>query len=153
MATYQSGRVNAAGGTTLDHVPARVGVGLVEDYAEYTVSTALALNDVIQMLNVGAGARVLELVLISQDLDTNGSPTIVLDVGDGADTDRYIDGTTIGQTGGTTRLGQGITATGNILFEYTADDTIDILVQAGPATGATSVKIALYALISYANLV
>lgn len=101
----------------------------------FTVNTALALNDVIEMLPVYAGERILEIHLISEDLDTNGTPTIVLDVGDGSDTDRFIDGSTIGRTGGN--------ASAIASYTYAADDTIDVLVQAAPATGATDVDITL----------
>lgn len=116
--------------------------------AVYTLTAALALNDVIQMIPVAAGERVVDLQLISEDLDTNGTPAIVLDVGDGDDTDRYIDGSTIGQTGGMARLGQGVaTDAAAIAINrlYAAADTIDVLVQAAPATGATTGTIRLRA--------
>lgn len=102
-------------------------------YGSYTMAAAPALNDVFQMVRVPKGAVILGMSLTSTDIDTGGSPTVVLDVGDGGDTDRYIDGSTIGQAG-------GITAAMNVntgfLNTYTEEDTIDVLVQAGPATGA-----------------
>lgn len=107
-----------------------------------TGGAALANADVIQMLKVPKGARVLEVILTTTDLDTNGTPTLSFDVGDGDDVDRYIDGSTIGRTGGTDRLGSGI-VTNTQAFTYTANDTIDVLVAAGPATGATSGTISL----------
>lgn len=111
-------------------------------FATYTLAAALALNDVIEMVKIPSGAKIIDMVLATTDLDTNGAPAIVLDVGDGADTDRFIDGTTIGQTGGTVRLGSGIT-TNTHVYSYTADDTIDVLVQVGPATGAASGTVSL----------
>lgn len=116
--------------------------------AVYTLTAALALNDVIQMIPVAAGERVVDLQLISEDLDTNGTPAIVLDVGDGDDTDRYIDGSTIGQTGGMARLGQGVATDAAAIAVnrlYAAADTIDVLVQVAPATGATTGTIRLRA--------
>lgn len=98
--------------------------------------TAFVVNDVVQMCKVPKGARVLEVILTTTDLDT-GTPALVLDVGDGDDTDRYIDGATIGGTGGTARLGSGIT-TNTPAFTYTANDTIDVLVQVAPATGTAT---------------
>jgi hypothetical protein len=99
----------------------------------YTMTAAPAANDVFEMVRVPAGATIINVTLTSTDIDTGGSPTIVLDVGDGGDTDRYIDGATIGQAG-------GITASLNVntgfLNTFTAEDTIDVLVQAGPETGA-----------------
>jgi hypothetical protein len=109
--------------------------------AEYEISAALALNDVLEMVKVPAGAIVVGCVLATDDLDTNGTPTIVLDVGDGSDTDRYIDGSTVGQAGGVTDFSN--LAIGGIGYTYTSEDTIDILVQAAPATGATSGTIKL----------
>lgn len=102
--------------------------------ATYTLTAALALNDVIQMVKIPAGARILQVLLAADDLDTGGSPAIVLDVGDGGDTDRFIDGATIGQSGGVAALNSQV----GFDYTYTADDTIDVLVQVAPATGATS---------------
>jgi hypothetical protein len=109
-------------------------------YATYTLTAALALNDVIQMVKIPKGATILNVVLTADDLDTNGSPAIVLDVGDGSDTDRFIDGSTIAQGGGITN---GMNVRTGFLYEYTAEDTIDVLVQVGPGTGATSGDIKL----------
>lgn len=104
-------------------------------YSSYSVTAALALNDVIEMLRVPAGARITRVTLKASDLDTGGSPAIVLDVGDTGDTDRLIDGATIGQAGGTsTSL---VSSTGQF-YKYTTETVISVLVQAAPATGATT---------------
>lgn len=133
MATYATG-YSTAGNVFQPHIE-----GLV--YARevtFTVDTALALNDVIQMLPVFNGEKVVGVDLISDDLDSGGT-AIVLDVGDGGDTDRYIDGATVAQGGG------AVSATVPTSYTYTADDTIDILVATGPTTGATSVTVTLRA--------
>lgn len=120
--------------------------GLTQVTATYSLTAALAASDVIQMVKVPTGARIIEMLLAADDLDTNATPTIVLDVGDGGDTDRFIDGATSAQVGGgLVRLGQGLTTTAAdaLGYTYTADDTIDVLVQAGPATGATTGDIVL----------
>lgn len=130
MATFTA---TAAASTS----PARQNVNETWSYGEYEISAALVLNDVIEMVNVPKGARILELILETDDLDTNGAPAIVLDVGDGSSTARFIDGSTIGQAGGLDRLGS------NLGYRYTAADTIDVLVQVAPATGATSGTIKL----------
>lgn len=109
--------------------------------SEYEITAALALNDVIQMVKVPVGAIVSNVVLATDDLDSGGSPAIVLDVGDGGNTDRYIDGATVGQAGGITDSSN--LAIDGIGYTYTAEDTIDILVQVAPATGATSGTIKL----------
>ena len=52
-----------------------------------TISTpVLALNDVIQALNVYAGETLHALRVVSTDIDTAGSPAIVLDIGYGNST-------------------------------------------------------------------
>lgn len=113
--------------------------------AEYEITAALALNDVVQMVKVPAGAIVSNVVLATDDLDTGGTPAIVLDVGDGGDADRYIDGSTVGQTGGITDSSN--LAIDGIGYTYSVEDTIDVLVQVAPAAGATSGTIKL--IVSY----
>ena len=103
-------------------------------YSSYTITAAFALNDVIEMLRVPAGARIVGVTFKSSDLDT--STGIVLDVGDASDTDRLIDGATIGQAGGTsTAL---VSSTGQF-YKYTTETVISVLVQvAATGTAATS---------------
>ena len=67
-------------------------------YAKLNVTAACNTNDVYEMVQVFAGETVHDIKITSSDLDTGTE--LVLDVGDGTDTDRYIDGSTIGQAGG-----------------------------------------------------
>lgn len=117
--------------------PARAGIGPEWVYDVFEASVALVIDDIIQMVPVPLGATVLEVILSVDDLDSGAA--LVLDVGDGDDDDRYILGSTIGQTGGTVRLGSGIAANGANCqaYEYTAEDTIDIHVDTAPAGGGT----------------
>ena len=117
--------------------------------ATYEITEALVVDDVIQMIPVAKGERVVDCILITDDLDTNGTPTITLDVGDDLDPDRYIDGSDIGQTGGHEKLGAGVAAAAafNLDLQYTADNTIDVKVAVAPATGATTGTIKLRAFI------
>ena len=125
MATYKSDMVN--GNQSFKPFPSgAVGVR----YASFEASTALALNDVIQAVDVFSGETVHDVIIKTDDLDTG--TTIVLDVGDGDDTDYYIDGSTIGQAGGTDEKDANVAPK-----EYSADDTIDILVQVAPTGGGT----------------
>lgn len=133
MATYATG-YSTAGNVFQPHIEGLVYVREVT----YALTAALALNDVIQMLPVFNGEKVVGIDLITDELDT-GVDAIVLDVGDGGDVDRYIDGTTVGQAGGS--ASQTVATS----YTYTADDTIDILVATGPGTGATSGNITLRA--------
>ena len=99
-------------------------------YAKFEASTALVLNDVIQIVDVFSGETVHDVIIKTDDLDTGS--TLVLDVGDGTTADYYIDGSTVGQAGGTDEKDANIAPK-----EYSADDTIDILVQAAPTGGGT----------------
>lgn len=125
MATYTSGPVD--GNQSFKPFPdGNLGIR----YAKFTATTAIAVNDVIQMVDVFAGETVHNIVIKTGDLDTGTA--LVLDVGDGSDTDYYIDGSTIGQAGGTDTLDANTAPK-----TYTADDTIDVLAQVGPGGGGT----------------
>ena len=125
MATYTSDVVS--GNQSLKPFPSRI-MGV--RYSKFEASTALALNDVIQMVDVFAGETVHKIVIKTDDLDTGTA--LVLDVGDGSDTDYYIDGSTVGQAGGTDEQDANVSPK-----EYSSDDTIDILVQVAPGGGGT----------------
>ena len=114
-------------------------------YSKFEATTALALNDVIKMADVFAGETVHDVKMVVTDLDTNNSPAIVLDVGDGTsgNSDYYIDGSTAGQGGGNDEIDANVAPK-----VYSADDTIDITVQAGPGTGATTGTLQLWVYVS-----
>jgi len=119
-------------------VQARGGVGVQSVTETYEAGTALVIDDIIQMVKVPAGATVLDIILSVDDLDSG--TTIVLDVGDGSDDDRYILGTTIGQGGGTVRLGSGVVGAAAASahgYTYSAEDTIDVHVDTAPSGGGT----------------
>ena len=128
MATTQSARAAAT-----VQVRSDVGPFVICDSVTHALAANVTANDVIEMIKVPRGARILEVILTSTDLDTNGSPTWAMEVGDGGDTDRFIASTTIGQTGGTVRLGTNVVGTN---YQYTAEDTIDIKITAVAATFA-----------------
>jgi len=110
MATYQSGPV--AGNQSFKPFPdGNLGIR----YAKFTATTAIALNDVIQMVDVFAGETVHNVVIKTGDLDTGTA--LVLDVGDGSDADYYIDGSTIGQAGGTDTLDANVIVVELVIFQ------------------------------------
>ena len=138
MATLKSDMVN--GNQSFKPFPSgAVGVR----YASHSISAALAAADIVQMVDVFAGETVHDIKMVVTDLDTNGSPSIVLDVGDGSDPDYYIDGSTAGQAGGSDELDANVAPK-----VYSADETIDITVQAGPGTGATTGTLQLWVYVS-----
>lgn len=117
----------------------------------YTFAAALANADIIKMVPVQPGERVVGGWIVCPEFDTNASPTATVDVGDGDDADRFVDGSTVPGTGGVIAWGAGIAATlaAATAFTkvYTVADTIDITVSAAVATGAASGTITMIALI------
>lgn len=113
--TFESSKV-------ADGIPTRTLNGLNSVKATYNVATALVVNDVIKMVKVPKGARIVDIILACGVLDTDGTPAVVLAVGDGTTAGRFITGSTVGQAGGVVRLG----VAAGLGYVYTADDTIDI---------------------------
>lgn len=114
---------------------------VVVEQKSYTIAAALVVNDTIAMCTLPANHKIVDCILASDDLDTDGSPAIVLDVGVvGGDTDAIIDGSTIAQGGGFDRMNS---SAGIRLAVSTTDTSIGVLVQVAPATGATSGQIDL----------
>jgi len=130
--TYKSDLCTAGSGISAKSLHA----GVFAVLATFEAAVQLIINDVIQMVPVQKGIKVVGMRLVTDDLD--GGTTAVLDVGDGSDTDRFIDGSTIGQAGGSVDFLSGlvgVTPAAALGYEYTADDTIDVLVQAAPTSG------------------
>jgi len=95
-------------------------------YAKFNVTAAPNAADVYQMVDIFAGETLHDIKIKSSDLDTGSG--LVLDVGDGSDSDRFIDGSTIGQAGGIDHEDANLAP-----IAYSADDTIDITCQVAPA--------------------
>lgn len=116
--------------------PGMGGRNIKVERGEFNLTAALALNDTIDMFKLHPRFRVVGGFVKVTDLDTNGSPTIVLSLGDAGDDDRYFTGLTIGQAGGVSTT---MAATG---VDYYNNASAPLLVQAkvttGPATGATT---------------
>lgn len=146
--TTTSSRIASGGGVGLDKISARSAVNEVWDYVTYEVTTGeLEANDVIQMLPVQKGAIILEVILAVDDLDTDGTPAVVLSVGDGDDDDRFVTAAATAQAAGVVRLNN----VAGLLHKYTANDTIDVKVQTAPDAAAAG-TITLAVCMSFANL-
>lgn len=116
--------------------PGMGGRSIKVERGEFTLTAALALNDTIDMFKIHPRFRVVGGFVKATDLDTNGTPTIVLALGDAGDDDRYFTALTIGQAGGvsTTMAATGVDYYNNI----SAPLTITAKVTTAPATGATT---------------
>ena len=119
--------------------PKYLHAGAIVRSATFALTAALAVNDTIQMFKLPAGAVIHEVILASDDVDTNGTPTIKFDVGDATTANRFISATTVGQTGGVARMDQAP----GVGFKYAADTVIQVKVNTAPATGASSGNITL----------
>jgi hypothetical protein len=137
MATFNATKVSSA---ALLAVPG-IGDGQAPKVisATYAGTAALALNDVIQSPVLPKGAIVLDVMVVVNDLDSNGAPAITLDVGYGGDPDYFIAASTVGQAGGVARA-SALTAEPLVLAD---NDTIDVLVKAGPATGVATPRVTI----------
>lgn len=121
-----------------NHPAKTIEKGVCELYAEYEISAALAVNDTIRTKPLlPKNARLLDMIVAVDDLDTNGTPTIALDgrVSDGTTDHDAFTGSAAGQAGGLQRATSKdfigtVLANGNFYGE--------VDVATGPATGATT---------------
>jgi hypothetical protein len=124
---------------------------VVSELFEYSLAAALVVGDIIELAVLPTYATVVDAVLIADDLDTNGTPTITLDVGimsgevgvlDAARTcgAEIFSGSTVAQAGGVARPSL---ATAFRIAALEGHRSIGVKVAAGPATGATTGKIQL----------
>jgi hypothetical protein len=93
--------------------PAYAGHAVTHRYT-VTVPANAAQNDIFEIACCPAGCRVAEIVADSDDLDSDGAPALLLDIGflsgdwgDDDDTrivdDNFFDGINLGQAGGVAR--------------------------------------------------
>lgn len=137
MATWNSDQITANSGLTsvqgqkVFPSPAVSG-GLVALRYSITSTAAFANGDVLNFGVAPKGFRVLYGALESSDIDTNGSPTVTINIGDSGSASRFFSAATVGQAGGVTTT---LAAAGND-YQFTDDTLIVGAFGAGPATGA-----------------
>ena len=128
MATYNSTGV-------ANNAPA-LGHGLAGNlkvaYGEVVCSAAPSTSDTLNFFDLPANARVVLAVLESDDMDTNGSPTITLNIGDAGSATRYFSASTVAQAG----TESSAIAAGGVGYKTTAKTRITGVAQANAATGA-----------------
>lgn len=113
----------------------------VLDVTHEIATTELQLADKIIFGRVPAGAVYLDGYLATDDLDSNGSPALVLDVGDDDDADGLLDGATTGQAAAVTAF-NGTYITNRTVTS--ASKAIAVTVQTAAATAvAGTVRLVL----------
>lgn len=111
-----------------------------------SLSAALVLNDVIGLCRIPPRHKVTDCFISVSDLDTDGSPAIILDAGvweDDSETaptvvdaDAVVDGSAAGQAGG---IISGPNAEAFLdLASSDSERIFGLLVQVAPTAGATS---------------
>lgn len=95
-------------------------------------TTDLVTGSIVEAFMVPAGFTVTGIIAVASDMDTNGSPTLALSVGDSGSSVRHLSSSTIGQAGTTT---QTLASTG-LLYNYTTDTKILVTATTGSATAA-----------------
>ena len=95
MATYSSPQV-----TTAAPVPSYGHFQAVKVLRfPLTITAALTTADIFAFGNVPPGFRLSAATLVASDMDTNGSPTLAINVGDAGSGTRLFSASTVGQAG------------------------------------------------------
>ncbi len=102
-------------------------------YWEVSITANAANLDAFNFGVVPKGFRVMGATFEATDIDTNGSPTVTINVGDAGDADRLFAAVTVGQAG---TLTSALATTGHG-YLYTDDTLITGAIPTGPATGTT----------------
>lgn len=101
-------------------------------YFTVTASAALTTSDVLQFGYAPEGFRVVGGFLKADDLDTNGTPTLTLNIGDADDPNRHFAASTVGQAG----TASNDVAIAGLGHRYAAKTLITGAPAANAATGA-----------------
>lgn len=89
-------------------------------------------NNLVALLRVPAGFTVTGVYLALTDIDTNGSPAVLVTLGDTGDDDRLVTSSNIGQAGGSTTT---LASTG-LYYRYDTDADIMLKIATQSATAA-----------------
>lgn len=138
MTTYTADRM--ASGVE----PVQNATGDVCVIAVFSLTAALAANDIIQMMKLPALAYVSDVVLATDALDTNVASTIAYDIGDSNSAARYVSDKAQGNNAALPPY--HLDQKGGLGYQIgtnTGDNTIQVKVHTGPATGATSGQVVL----------
>lgn len=114
----------------------------VLDVTHEVTAAELETGDVIQFGRIPKGSIYLDGYMACDDLDSNGAPTLNLEVGDEDDVDGLLDGTTGGQAAAVTRFNGAYLTNKTTL---TAEKVVSVKVTAGAATAAAgTIRVVLF---------
>lgn len=99
----------------------------------------VAVGKTTALFRVPAGFTALGIYAAASDMDTNGSPTLALSLGDSGSGVRLLSSSTIGQAGTTTST---LASTG-AGYKFTVDTEIVMTATTGAATAAAGTLTAL----------
>lgn len=94
------------------------------------LTTDEVTGNTVALMRVPAGFIVTGVYLALTDIDSNGSPTTAVTLGDAGSANRLVASSTIGQAGGSTTTLQS----GGLYYQYTADTDILLTFGTGSAT-------------------
>lgn len=100
--------------------------------ATVTCTAAPSTSDTLNFGYLPKGATIIGGYIEASDMDTNGTPTLTLNIGDSGDADRYFAASTVGQTG-TASTSAAVAGLG---YTTTADTLVTGVAAANAATGA-----------------
>lgn len=128
MATYSSPEVTNAVPTAGHGLASTVKVAR----ATVTCTAAPTTSDTLNFFDLPAGARVLFAYLEASDMDTAGSPTITLNIGDSGSASRLFSASTVAQAG----TASSAIAVAGLNQLYTSKTRITGTAAANATTGA-----------------
>lgn len=111
-----------------------LGGDVAGSYGEVAFTGTITTADSANVLQLPIGAIVTGVVIQSDDMDTNASPTITLNVGDAGSATRYISASNVAQAG----TAAVATAATGLLYRVTGnnDTMVRVAVAANAATSA-----------------
>jgi hypothetical protein len=134
---------------TLDPSPRYVEEGVFSIYGHFALSAVLDTDDTIAMFKVPNRARIIDMILSTDDISE--ASDITMSVGDADTAARFILASDIGQAGGTISMKDAsVGVRAGFAYRYSADTEILVTIAAGGTTTAAG-TIKLVALVAVDN--
>jgi|SRR5579875_2289452 len=113
-----------------------------------------ALGDTLELVQIPANCALIDFHLDCPQLDSNGAPTVTLDLGDAGNAQRYLAAAQLGRSASNTLItpvsaaaaANGGWRQGALPYRYSAADNLVLKIHSAPATPAAAGTITGYAL-------